>query len=426
MKKIATILFTVCLSFFLFLPVLAEGEEATPTPVMTAQPEKSEEVQIQAGSASVMDRGSGRLLYEKNSDERMDPASLSKLMSVYLACENLKMDDSLTMSDAAFQWYDHDAGVLWIQQGETLSVSDCVHAGLLVSANDTTAMLVEAVGGDLDSFVGMMNAKAKEIGMENTHFDNPFGLHSDGNYSTARDLCLLLQKALKNDSFAQAFQAKRYTINPTNMQEQSRVLVNDSGLFVNGSYAPLTGVKVGNTAEGGWDIASSLTSDGTSTIAVVLGAESQESADSDLQSITGWTFSSYQTVTITKDEIGEKTIAIYDGHKHVADVTFSSDTDFSALLPADVDPSSLSAEIVPDEENPESAEEATAHIIFLLDGKKVSSSEALRTVKPVKSRFPQFETPREKFDLLCAAVLILFLLARPLAFVVRGMRPPKE
>lgn len=426
MRKILQILCAVLTVFININMVFVSAEEGEPTPVPTAPAEEAAEVVLNAGTGAVMDKNSGSLLFQKDADNKMDPASLTKLMTIYLACENLTMDQQLTMSDTAFNWYDHESGVMWIQNGETLTVQDCVNASMLASANDTTAMLVEAVSNDVDSFVALMNETASELGMGNTHFDNPFGTHSEENYSSAHDLCLLLQKAMGNEEFAKVFTAKRYTLPATNMQAQERVITTDSTMFKEESYAPLNGIKIGSTAEGGYSAAASGISDGTSVYAVVLGGESEDTINNDLQTVMNWTFDHFQTVTITQSQIGTKTVEVYEGRKHTADVTFSSDSDFSVMLPSSMDASSLKAEIVVENEKPSSVEEAEAQVIFTLNDEQIGSSEAVKSVEVIESKVPQFNTGRERFDLFCLIVLALFLLTRPVMKIMSGMRPPKE
>ena len=168
------------------MPVHAEpspSPETEPGEETAAEPEAETEeyaVEIASEYAVLIELGSGTVLFEKGADEPGDPASLAKIMTVLIAAEELNEEDSLTMSAQAFQTYNHDQGVLWIQQGETLTVKDCEYASMLASANDTCAMLAEGSAGDVSAFVKKMNARAEEIGMTNTHFDNPFGTAAAG------------------------------------------------------------------------------------------------------------------------------------------------------------------------------------------------------------------------------------------------------
>ena len=134
-----------------------------------------ENIDVTAPAAILVDRASGNVLYEKNGSTRRDPASLTKLMGLYLAVGELSDDTPITMSDAAYETYDHSSGVLWIQREETLTAKDAEYASMLMSANDTMAMLAEAVSGDAETFVAKMNQTAADLQMNDTHFDNIFG-----------------------------------------------------------------------------------------------------------------------------------------------------------------------------------------------------------------------------------------------------------
>ena len=171
------------------LPVYAEEETADPEmlPEESAEPTPEPEpaYRVDASSAVLMDKTSGNILFEQDKDNRIDPASLTKLMTVYLGIENLSDDKELSMTTEAFETYDHSFGVLWIEQGETMSASSAEHAAMLASANDTAAMIAEAVSSSQDGFITKMNITAAQFGMENTHFQNIFGIHNDSNYSTS-------------------------------------------------------------------------------------------------------------------------------------------------------------------------------------------------------------------------------------------------
>ena len=159
-------------------------------------------------------------------------------MTVYLAMKTLTSpSQEITMSKEAFQTYDHNQGVLWIQEGETLSAKDCEYATMLASANDTAAMLAEAAALSQDGFVQKMNAEAKDMNLEATVFDNIFGLSSPGNQSSAYDIAKLTRQALKNDAFREIFGASGYTIPATNKQPQSRPIAQDCELLRNGEYS---------------------------------------------------------------------------------------------------------------------------------------------------------------------------------------------
>lgn len=362
--------------------VKAEGEENTQEGTEESSEPTAEtvtdELGLTAKSAVLIDENSGKVLYELNKDTECDPASLTKLMTVYLAALTLDANTELTMSSTAFETYSHYSGVLWIQQGETLSVSDCMYAAMLVSANDPTAMLAEAAGISNDGMVDRMNTKAQELGMSHTHFDNVFGTNSETNYSSSYDMALLIQAARKNSTFKQVFGAESYTIEATNMQSSSRALGNDCDLLRTSKErynASVTGGKIGSTEEGGYALGVSASKGDTNYIAVVLGEENEDAAYTDIGKLLDYGFENAQTLTVSVSDIGTKTVEVMNGRTHVADVEFYADSSFSLLLPAGIEASDVGYEIVVENEDATSAEEVSASLVFTLQGETIGTAE---------------------------------------------------
>ncbi len=400
-------------------------EEATP------EPEPVWAVDVSTNYAVLLDADSGKVLFEKNKDEPHDPASLTKIMTVYLAMKTLTTPGQpITMSKEAFQTYDHNQGVLWIQEGETLTAEDCEYATMLASANDTAAMLAEAAALSQEGFVQRMNAEVKEMNLESTTFDNIFGISSPGNLSSAYDMALITRQALRNETFREIFGASGYTIGPTNMQPQSRPIAQDCELLRNGSYSweDITGGKIGSSKEGGFALAASAKRGATTLIAVVLGEENADSAYHDIVRIFEYGFQNAQTVTITAADIGTKTVEVMEDGKHVADVVFSADSGFSILLPKDVDPSGLKAEIVVANESSSSPERITAEVRFTLNGELIGTAPMEKKILEVPPEATVIEKTggfRAIFDYACIAVLALVLLLPPVVKFLTSLEPPE-
>lgn len=433
------------LSVILFLTT-AQAEENTPqtTPpdenavveaapaqaVEEGEPEKPEyAVEISGNYAALIDADSGKILFEKNGNAPTDPASLTKIMTVYLACENLPLSSQLTMSDAAFGTYDHNQGVLWIQQGETLSVEDCAYASMLASANDTTAMLAEATSGSVEGFVEKMNQEAVRLGMENTSFDNCFGYSSEGNHASAADIALLCRHALKNESFQKIFGAVNYSIPATNKSAQSRVIAQDCALLKEGDYFydAASGGKIGSTAASGYSLCVSAKRDATSLIAVVLGEENADTAYHDIVHVLEYGFSSAQTVTFTPEEIGTREIEVMDGGRHVADVTFSCQSSFNILLPADIDPDGLTAEVEVQNEDSADPEKISAQVVFRLNGEEIGTAPMERRIvaEPEPEPVDPGVRARQIFDYISIAALAVIVLFPIIIRFFTSLEPPK-
>ena len=438
-------LITGFLSVFLMMTAVSAEETPAPSAQEGTEEKQAEEndttektpetptwaVDVNTDYAVLLDADSGKVLFEKNKDTARDPASLTKIMTVYLAMKTLtNPSQPITMSKEAFQTYDHNQGVLWIQEGETLSAQDCEYASMLASANDTSAMLAEAAALSQDGFVERMNAEAKEMNLENTVFDNIFGVSSPGNTSSAYDIALITRQAMKNEKFREIFGASGYTIPATNKQPQSRPIAQDCELLRSGSYSwdDVTGGKIGSTKEGGYALAASAKRGATSLIAVVLSEENADNAYHDIVRIFEYGFQNAQTVTITAEQIGTKTVEVMDGSKHIADVVFSADSGFSILLPKDIDPDGLKAEIVVTNEEASDPERITAEVHFLLNGELIGTAPMEKKISEVKPEANVIEKSggfRALFDYACIAILVLVLLLPPVMRFLTSLEPPE-
>lgn len=430
MKKRAVLLAAWLFSSISILPVRAEGE-STPTPSPSSGTDVSETdtaPSLHAPEAVLIDAASGSVLYEIDSSTSRDPASLTKLMGLYLAASQLAEDDTLTLSDTAFNTYDHSSGVLWIQSGETLSVMDCLEASMLVSANDTMAMLAEGVSGGNDAFVQAMNDQAESWNLTATHFDNIFGTYSENNYASAKDLALLTRQALQNPLFKEVFCSTSYTIAPTNLQVQKRSLSTDCALLKDGdqNYAYAVGGKIGYTQEGGYCLSVYAERGDTGVIAVVMGEGSEEFAYEDIRTLCDYGFGHYQTVTITKEEIGTQTVELREYGRHTGDLIFSAASSYSILLSSSVDASALKGELVIDNADAQDPDQITARIVFTLDGNVIGETEAVKEVVTYDLGSLTGLDAMSYFDWGCIALLVLvgaWPLFRKLAEI---FRPPES
>lgn len=274
----------------------ADGETVkatpTPTPAPSATPEPTaapipagvtmEDPQLSppdveyAQSALLMEMSSGRVLYSKNLDERVYPASTTKIMTGILAIENLdNMDETVSATYEALKDITLEDSQMGVLVGENLTVEQLIKSTLVYSANDSANVLAVRVGGSLDGFVDMMNQKAQELGMTNTHFANTCGLHDDNHYTTARDLAILAKYAMKNETFREIVKMPIYKIPATNKYTMERILVN-TNLFLGTSrstyhyYPPAIGIKTGHTSQAGYCLVSAASYNDMEFLAIVM------------------------------------------------------------------------------------------------------------------------------------------------------------
>ena len=213
---------------------------------------------ISAKSAILVDADSGRVLFEKNADERSLIASTTKIMTGLLVCEAGGLEREVSVPPEA-------AGVegssLYLKAGERITVKELLYGLMLRSGNDAAVALAIATAGSVDAFVKRMNEKAQALGMEHTHFENPNGLDGENHYSTARDLSKLCVHAMENETFRTVVSSKSFT-------EHSRSFTNHNKLLWRVEGAD--GVKTGYTKKAGRILAGSATRDGQRLICVTI------------------------------------------------------------------------------------------------------------------------------------------------------------
>ncbi|MCR8846998.1 D-alanyl-D-alanine carboxypeptidase [Rossellomorea sp. SC111] len=221
---------------------------------------------VSAQKAILMDQETGRILYEKDAHTQSRIASITKIMTAILAVESGKMDQEVTVSSNAAGT---EGSSLYLKAGEKIKLEDLVYGLMLRSGNDGAVAIAEYVGGSLDGFVYMMNEKAKEIGMENTHFSNPHGLddHED-HYSTAYDMAVLARYSMENDKYKEIAGTKVHTA-PNPDEKWDRKWKNKNRLLTE-LYKYSTGGKTGYTKLAKRTLVSTASKDGENLIAVTL------------------------------------------------------------------------------------------------------------------------------------------------------------
>lgn len=232
-----------------------------------AIPQKSSaQMYVSAQSAILMEQDSGRVIFEKDAHTQRRIASITKIMTAILAIESGKLDETVTVSNTAIR---AEGSSIYLQEGEKIKLEDLVYGLMLRSGNDAAVAIAETVGGSLDGFVYLMNQKAEEIGMKNTHFANPHGLddHED-HFSTAYDMALLTRYAMKNDTYKKIAGTESYRSESSN-NKWDRVWRNKNKLLTS-LYEYSTGGKTGYTKRAKRTLVSTAEKDGVSYIAVTL------------------------------------------------------------------------------------------------------------------------------------------------------------
>lgn len=217
-----------------------------------------------AAAAVVLEAQTGRVLYAVNETQTLPMASTTKIMTALVALENADLSDIVTTGDNA---YGVPGTSIYLQKGEQLTLEQMLYGLMLASGNDAAVAIAEHVGGSVSGFCDMMNARARQIGCENTHFVTPHGLPAQQHYTTAYDLALIAREAMKNADFRRIVSTQHATI-PWHGHDYDRVLTNKNRLL--SAYPGALGIKTGYTRAAGRCLAFAAERDGMTLIGTVL------------------------------------------------------------------------------------------------------------------------------------------------------------
>ncbi|MBR5233576.1 MAG: D-alanyl-D-alanine carboxypeptidase [Clostridia bacterium] len=272
-----------------------------------------------AKSVVLMEKSTGRVLYSENENEKVFPASVTKIMSILLVCEALEsgkitLEDKVTCSDNASS---KGGSQIWLEPGETMTVHELLKATCVYSANDACTLLGEYVAGSETAFNQLMNKRAKELGMKNTHFDNCTGLDdtTDTHLTTAYDIAVMSRELIKYD-----FIKEYTTIWMDSLRNGETQLVNTNKLVR--FYDGITGLKTGTTDKAGCCVAATAERNGMELIAVVMGSENSKDRFNSAQNMLDWGFANYELFVPVIPSDSVKTISVDLGVKDEVNVLY--------------------------------------------------------------------------------------------------------
>ena len=256
-----------------------EPEQPALTLAQASENTRTLDLELYSSSAVLVDVQSGTVLAEKGMDEKIYPASMTKVMTLLVAAENLPdLDATFTMTQAIIDpLYLAGASMAGYVNGETVTMRDLLYGAVVPSGAEATEALAQAVAGSEEAFVAMMNEKAAALGLTNTHFMNTSGLHDENHYSTVREIALILQAALENETCAEILSAENYRASETEQHPDGLAMTNKFLYRVHHEYAlngaEITAAKTGYTTEAMNCCASAgKTPDGRSVICVTANA----------------------------------------------------------------------------------------------------------------------------------------------------------
>lgn len=289
MKRILTLLLCI---------VLITGTQAT---LAYAAPEWPSNVSVEAQGAVLMDARSGAVIYGKNLHSVYYPASITKILTALIVIEHCNLDDIVTFSHDAIYNVEQGSSSAGLDVGDKMTVRDCLYAMLLKSANEVANALAEHTAGSVQNFAVLMNAKAKELGCQESHFNNPSGLNDPQHYTSAYDMALIAQAAFQNETFVTIDSSLYYDLPPTRHNPDGfRVYPGHRMLKKNAPqyYPGVIGGKTGYTMLAGNTLVTCAEKNGMKLITVILNGH--QTHYSDTKALLDFGFSNFQSVNIAE------------------------------------------------------------------------------------------------------------------------------
>ena len=265
--------------------------ENTENIVEKSDMESKSVIDINGASAVIMEAETGKILFEKNADEALSPASMTKIMTMLLVVEAIdkgfvSLNDQVTISE-------NSAGMggsqVYLEKGSVATVQELLTSVAIASANDGAVALAEKIGGTEENFVAMMNKRAKELGCTNTNFKNPHGLDEEGHAASAKDMALIARELVKHEEILEL--TKTYETTLTHQNGKSIWLVNTNSLIR--FYSGLDGLKTGYTENAGYCLTGTMERNNMRLITVVMKANSKEERNTDTINMMEYAFSMF-------------------------------------------------------------------------------------------------------------------------------------
>lgn len=282
---------------------------------------------VNAESAILMDLSSGAILFEKNAHTPQYPASITKIMTTLLALENCSMGEIVTFSRNAVFGIEAGSSHIGIDEGEKLTIEQSLYAIMLASANEVSWGVGEHIAGTLSDFADMMNARARELGCQNTHFVNANGLHNDDHYTTAYDMALISREAMKYSTFRTITATKTYTIPPTNKHDINNAFANHHQMLMGNNYPQYKyeyciGGKTGYTTKAGSTLVTFAKKGDMELVCVVMranGPTSSENEYTDTIGLFNWAFENFtqHNVSAAAEELKDSELTLFDKYNPI-------------------------------------------------------------------------------------------------------------
>ena len=340
--------------------------------------DSSKVLNIDARGAILIDANTGVTIYEKNSHEKLYPASITKIMTAYLACKYGKFDDTLTASHNAIYGIGQGSSIIGIKEGEQISFLDGLYGIMMESANEVCMMVAEHIDGTVEKFVERMNKQAQDWGCKDTHFNNPHGFHDVDHYTTPYDMSLIAFNAIKDENFSKIWGTVDHTI-PANNKSPQRFLHNKDKMLKPTSdyyYQYAIGGKTGFHDDAKNTLVTCAEKDGVKLISVVMKANGYNQAFTDSKTLLDYGFSVYKDNKVYTAGTYTDKIPVYQTYLsedyNVGELNVTVAGDVSAKLPSFVSANDVKTKAVIDYGKDNNANKIYAPI---KEGDKVGTME---------------------------------------------------
>lgn len=335
--------------------------------------------ELSASSVILIEADTGNIVYEKNANQQLYPASTTKMMTAILAIENGRMDDAVAIGVEAAGT---EGSSMNLAAGDRLILKDLLYGLMLVSGNDAATAIAMHVGGSAAAFVGHMNEKARELGATSTHFVNSSGLPDPKHYSTAHDLAKIARYAYRNPLFRDLTATPSLVVNWLAPEKQMR-LENTNELLTN--YSGATGIKTGYTESAGECLVASAERDGVTLIAAVMHAE-DERRFAEAAKVLDYGFSRVKRHTAYPKEALSDTVFVRDGETHEVTAHPEADITYPLINSGDLEKFSVKIDRLPHVRAPVSKGQTIGWVRIFYEQTEVNKV-ALVADKEVKAGF---------------------------------------
>lgn len=284
--------------------------------------EQSEAFELDIEAAILVDAESGQVLYEKNADQALPPASITKIMTLLLAMEQVEkatisLDDEVMISQLAESM---GGSQIYLAANTRIKLSALLEAITIASANDASVAVSEAIAGSYNNFIDLMNKKAKELGMDNTNFVNSSGLPSKNHYSSARDIAVMSRELVK---YPKVLEWASIWVDYLQLPDRKAMLVNTNRLIRD--YPGMDGIKTGHTEEAGFCLAATAQRDNMRLISVIMKASSEKEREELTSRLLDYGFNAFISEVIVKKGEQVQNIEIPDGEKTITVAEVAND-----------------------------------------------------------------------------------------------------